>query len=242
MPRLYVPPERLHGDHATLDAAARRHLIRVLRLAPGATIQVFDGKGTEIEARIETVGKASLEIALGTRRRILAPVCAITLLASLPRGERMDIIVQKTTELGVARIVPLHSEHGMVKPAVHQRRRWQSIAEEAARQSGRGDVPEISECVTLVSALEMVAATAAKNGRFVLWEGERKMSLPRALADGPRTVVLLVGPEGGFSREEVALATAAGFEAVGLGPRILRSETAAVVAVALAQAAAGGLA
>ena len=247
MPRLYVSPENLQATRATLDADAHRHLIKVLRLAPGASIRVFDGAGMEIEARIEEVGRASVEISLGTRRHIPAPACDITLLQCLPRGERMDLIVQKTTELGIARVVPVRSERGMANPSAHQRRRWQTIAEEAARQSGRADVPEVEECLALGAALESAAdtttATSAsmKAARLALWEGERTQSLSRALAAGPRTVVLLVGPEGGFSPEEVAQTTRAGFELVGLGPRILRAETAAIVAVALAQSAAGGL-
>jgi 16S rRNA (uracil1498-N3)-methyltransferase len=170
MPRIFVPPEKLQGARATLDVAAHRHLIKVLRLAPGAALQVFDGKGTEIEARIEAVGKASVDIALGEQRHIPAPACAITLLVSPPRGERMDLIVQKTTELGVGRIVPVVGERGMVKPGPHQRRRWQTIAEEAARQSGRADVPEIGDGMALASGLAQAAA--AGGSRFLLWEGE----------------------------------------------------------------------
>ncbi|MBN2577301.1 MAG: 16S rRNA (uracil(1498)-N(3))-methyltransferase [Deltaproteobacteria bacterium] len=239
MVRLFVPPEQLQGERATLDAAAHRHLVKVLRLGPGAALQVFDGKGTEIEARIAAVGKASLEVTLGDRRRIAPPPCAITLLVSPPRGERMDLLVQKTTELGVARIVPVRSERGMVKSGAHQRRRWQKIAEEAARQSGRADVPLVSECLGLATAVTQAATIPGE--RFLLWEDESERALPAALAAGPRAVVLLVGPEGGLCPDEVARAQGCGFRAVGLGPRILRSETAAVVAVALAQAAAGGL-
>ena len=239
MARLYVSPEKLQGARATLDGAAHRHLIKVLRLAPGATIQVFDGAGAEIEARIESVGKASVEITLGARHRVPPPACAITLLQSLPRGERMDFIVQKTTELGVARVVPVLTELGMVKPPGTRRQRWQTIAEEAARQCGRADVPEVADCIALGPAL---AEFAGRPGaRFMLWEGERTQALRAALAAGPREVALLVGPEGGFSRTEVEAGAEAGFVPVSLGARILRAETAAIVAVALAQAAAGGL-
>jgi 16S rRNA (uracil1498-N3)-methyltransferase len=239
MARLFIPPEKLLGTHTTLDEAAHRHLIKVLRLAPGAAIQVFDGAGTEIDAYIETVGKGTIEIALGERRRVPAPACNITLLQSLPRGERMDLIVQKTTELGVARISPVLTEYGMVKPPASRRQRWQTIAEEAARQSGRADVPVVDEAVRLGPALAQIADRSGC--RFMLWEGERVQSLRRALAEENREVTLLVGPEGGFSDAEVAASSQAGFKPVGLGPRILRTETAAIVAVALAQAAAGGL-
>jgi 16S rRNA (uracil1498-N3)-methyltransferase len=237
-PRLFVPIDKLRGTQATLDAAAHRHLVKVLRLSPGCPLRVFDGAGTEIDACIEAVGKASVEISLGERRRIPAPACTIALLVAPPRGERMDLVVQKTTELGVARIVPVATERGVAQPGQHQQRRWRTIAEEAARQSGRADVPEIAPPVPLDQAL---ASAALAPRRLLLWEGEHGQSLPQTLADGPRAVALLVGPEGGFAPLEVGQATAAGFDSVGLGPRILRSETAAIVAVALAQAAAGGL-
>lgn len=239
MDRLYVSAEKLQGSRATLDESAYRHLIKVLRLAQGAHVQLFDGTGTAIDATIVSVGKGSVEVELGDRHPVPAPACAITLLQSLPRGERMDFIVQKTTELGVARIAPVLTEFGVVKPSPSRIRRWQTIAEEAARQCGRADVPVIDECRDLSTAL---AQTWDREGaRFLLWEDEQTRSFRNALADGPRAVTLLVGPEGGFSTAEAAVATRTGFVPTSLGPRILRAETAAIVAVALAQAAAGGL-
>lgn len=240
MARVFVNPEALRGGRATLDADAHRHLIKVLRLTAGAPIRIFDGRGCEIEARIESVGKASLEVSLGERRRLASPTCSITLIQSVPRGERMDLIVQKTTELGVAHIVPVLSQRGMAKPPPGRTRRWQSIAEEAARQSGRADVPSIAEPVPLATALGP-AGTDPDQVRLLLWEDEHQGSLVRALAPEVKHVALLVGPEGGFAATEVSACRQAGFRPVGLGPRILRTETAAIVAVALAQAAAGGL-
>ncbi len=239
MARVFVQPEQLTGDRATLDAAAHRHLVKVLRLGPGAAIHIFDGQGFEVDARIETVGKTSVEVSLGERRRVEAPTCNVTLMQSLPRGERMDLIVQKTTELGVARIVPVLTRHGMVKPPVGRRRRWQTIAEEAARQCGRADVPAVEEALPLAPALIRFADPEAQ--RFMLWEGEHARSYFNALPQGATRMVLLVGPEGGFTPAEVEACAQAGFQPVGLGPRILRTETAAIVAVALAQAVAGGL-
>jgi 16S rRNA (uracil1498-N3)-methyltransferase len=239
MPRLFVPPELLRGPRAILDANAHRHLVKVLRLGPGAELRVFDGLGHEIDARIVAVEKAAVEIALGERRRLPASPCTVTLLIAPPRGERMDFVVQKTTELGVARIVPVTSARAMIRPTPQQPRRWRIIAQEAARQSGRADVPEVAEPAPFAEAL--AGAAAGHERCFLLWEGEHRQSLHRALQAAPRSVALLVGPEGGFAADEAARAVAAGFTAVGLGPRILRSETAAMVAVALAQAASGGL-
>jgi 16S rRNA (uracil1498-N3)-methyltransferase len=237
--RVLVKPEDLASSRATLDAAAHRHLVKVLRLGAGAAIRVFDGEGWERDACIERVGKSSLEVSLGERRRLLPAPCAITLLQAVPRRDRMDLIVQKTTELGIARIVPVLSQHGMARPPQGRSRRWQVIAEEAARQSGRADVPAVSEPL----ALEVALAELGNGGepRYLLWEGERARPLYRALAPGAQRVALLVGPEGGFSSAEIRSCDRAGFESVGLGPRILRTETAAIVAVALTQASAGGL-
>lgn len=240
MARLFVSPEQLTGDRATLGEAAYRHLIKVLRLSAGACIRLFDGQGGELEARIIGVGRDSVEVALGERRQVQPAACAITLMQSVPRGERMDLIVQKTTELGVARILPVLSQHGVSRPPPGRTRRWQTIAEEAARQSGRADVPTVCEPVALPVALANLGEPAGAS-RFVLWEGEHTQSLHRALEGGPARVAMLVGPEGGLAQAEVEACAQAGFLSVGLGPRILRTETAAIVAVALAQAAAGGL-
>jgi 16S rRNA (uracil1498-N3)-methyltransferase len=240
MARVFVSPEALKGDRAILDADAHRHLVKVLRLTTGRSIRIFDGQGCEIAARIEAIGKATVEVSLGERRQLPSPVCSITLIQSLPRGEKMDLIVQKTTELGVARIIPVLSQHGMAKPPSGRTRRWQTIAEEAARQSGRADVPTVDEPTSLETVLER-AQEKRDEDRFLLWEAERGQALSRMLSPDSKRVAVLVGPEGGFAPTEVEACTQAGFRRAGLGPRILRTETAAIVAVALAQAAAGGL-
>lgn len=237
MPRVFVPSERLSGEKVVLDGEPHRHLVKVLRLQPGSDVQIFDGGGTEIEARVVAVGPRTIELALGHRRAVaLAPV-SITLLQAVPKGERMDLIVQKATELGVVAIVPVLADRSVARPGAGRTRRWQTIAQEAARQSARADVPAISDPLPLAEAV----ARAPEGARFVLWEEEHGQSLRRALDGGPRAITLLVGPEGGFAVGEVVEARTHGFVPVGLGPRILRVETAAIVALALVQAAAGGL-
>jgi 16S rRNA (uracil1498-N3)-methyltransferase len=240
MPRVFVPAQLLGDERVTLDRAASRHLVKVLRLQAGAEVSIFDGCGTEIQGRIVRASAAGVELALGQRHSMPLPPTTITLLQSVPRGDRMDIIVQKTTELGVNRIVPVTSARGMVKPPPGKGRRWRAIAQEAARQSGRADVPEVADPLTLELAL--AGAAAAGGTRLLLWEEERDPPLRQVLAQVPLvSVTLLVGPEGGFSETEVESARVQGFRAAGLGPRILRVETAALVAVALTQAAIGGL-
>jgi 16S rRNA (uracil1498-N3)-methyltransferase len=234
--RVFVPPERLEGDRVTLTGEPHRHLVKVLRVRGGEDVIVFDGRGHEIEARVLAVGPRMLELALGARRAVAPPPVAITLLQAVARGERMDLIIQKTTELGVTTIVPVLAERSVSRPPAGRTRRWQTIAAEAARQSGRADLPAVRDVVSLEAALTFGAGT-----RLLLWEEERGVSLQGALAAKPNDVALLVGPEGGWAAAEVEAARRAGFVPVGLGPRVLRVETAAIVAVALVQAAAGGL-
>jgi 16S rRNA (uracil1498-N3)-methyltransferase len=237
MPRVFVPSERLIGEQVLLDGEPHRHLAKVLRLQPGDGVLVFDGGGTEIEARVLAVGPKTIELSLGPRRAVaLAPV-NVTLLQAVPKGERMDLIVQKATELGVAAIVPVLTTRSVAKPGASRSRRWQTIAQEAARQSGRADVPQVSDPLPLAEAV-----THAPDGaRFVLWEEEHGHSLRRSLDGAASAITLLIGPEGGLAVPEVVEARTHGFVPVGLGPRILRVETAAIVALALVQAAAGGL-
>jgi 16S rRNA (uracil1498-N3)-methyltransferase len=240
MPRVFIPAQLLDSERVTLDRATSRHLVKVLRLQSGAQVRVFDGCGTEIEGRILRARGAGVELALGQRHRVPLPLVTITLLQSVPRGDRMDFIVQKTTELGVTRIVPVLSARGMVKPSPGKARRWRAASCAIVRQSGRADVPDVADAAALDVAL---AGAAASGGtRLALWEEERALPLRQVLAEvPPAPVTLLVGPEGGLSPAEVESARVQGFRAVGLGPRILRVDTAALVAVALTQAALGGL-
>ena len=247
--RLFVPAARLTGARLTLTGDEHQHVARVLRARPGDTLALFDGAGHEVDGTIVTVGKRDVELTLGARRAgtVTASPVAITLLVAVPRGERMELIVQKTTELGVGRIVPVVTDRSVVRPDDKHRARWEKIAREAARQCGRADVPTVDAPASLADA---VSAPDLPATRLALWEAERGRSLRAHLAgayadDAPGRAnpptALLVGPEGGFAAAEIAGAARAGFVAVGLGPRVLRVETAAIAAVALVQAAAGGL-
>ncbi|HVV48321.1 MAG TPA: 16S rRNA (uracil(1498)-N(3))-methyltransferase, partial [Polyangia bacterium] len=234
----YVPGARLGGPRVTLTGPEHRHVGRVLRARPGDALILFDGAGGEVEARVERVGRDETELALGERRQVAGPAVALTLLVAVPRGPRMDLIVQKTAELGVARIVPLITDRSVARPDAEagRRARWEKIAREAARQCGRADLPAIDPPVGLAAAL----AADLPARRLALYEGERARSLRAALAgQAPAATALLVGPEGGFAAAEVEAARAAGFEAVGLGDRILRVETAAIAAVTLVAGAYG---
>jgi 16S rRNA (uracil1498-N3)-methyltransferase len=239
--RLYVPVDRLGGRRLTLTGPEHRHLGRVLRARPGDLVTLFDGAGGEVEARVVEVDRAQTELELGARRSAAVPGAPVTLLCAIPRGPRMDFLVQKTAELGVCRLVPLITARSVARPGAEagRRSRWEKIAREAARQCGRADVPAIEAPTPLSIA---IAAPGLPARRLALFEGERQRSLRSELSGtSPAATALLIGPEGGFAPDEIEAARAAGFVAVGLGRLILRVETAAIVALALVADAAGAL-
>jgi 16S rRNA (uracil1498-N3)-methyltransferase len=234
--RLFLPPERLQGERVTLAGEEHRRVCRVLRLRAGDRITLFDGAGHECEAVLEAPGSRAVT-AVVVGRRAAPPLVGpeVTLLVGLTKGERLELVVQKATELGVHRLVPVAAARAVprleAERAAGRRARWQTIAREAARQCGRADAPAIDEITPLAGALAGAPAGALK---LLFWEEAAGVPLRDCLpATPPAQVVLAVGPEGGFAPEEVAAAEGAGFHVVGLGPRILRAETAAIVAVAL---------
>lgn len=240
-PRVFVEPERLGGERARLEGVAHRHLVKVLRVRPGDEVVIFDGAGVEIDARVAAVGARTVELTLGARRRVASDGPKISLLVGIPKGERMEYLLQKTAELGVAHIAPLTTARTVARPPAGRAGRWRAIVAEAARQCGRADVPTIADIETLPRALAALPPPEAGERRLVPWEEDPDPPLAHALDGGERHVVLLVGPEGGFAADEIDAARAARFVPVGLGPRVLRVDTAAIVAVALTQAALGGL-
>ena len=237
--RLFVPPERMRATPITVIGEEHHHLARVLRARPGDAITLFDGAGAEIDARVVRVGRreTELEADSSTRPGVARGGGQLVLLTAVPRGGRMDFLVQKCCELGVARIVPVIAARSVARPEPGRRARWEKIAREAARQCGRADVPAVAAPAVLATAL---AAPDLPARRLVLSPAEAGRSM-RALLPDRAATALLVGPEGGLAAAEVEAAQSAGFVPVSLGPRVLRVETAAIVAVALATEALGGL-
>jgi 16S rRNA (uracil1498-N3)-methyltransferase len=248
--RLFLPPEQIGpgqpGQEIALADEPHRYLARVLRLRAGDALTVFDGAGSEIDARVVITDARRTVLALGDRRTVALAGPPVILLQAIAKGERMDLVVQKSTELGVRRICPVVTARTVLQPGLQpgtagktRLLRWRTIAQEAARQCGRADLPAVDEPQSLEQALRAVGPGA----RLMAWEAGAGTMVPlrKALRGDEPAVTLLVGAEGGFTAEEAAAAAAAGFTLVGLGPRILRSETAAIVAVALVQAALGAL-
>jgi len=237
--RLFVPPERMRARPITVVGDEHHHLARVLRARPGDAITLFDGAGAEIAARVVRVGRAETELEADPAARSAAAGVEpqIVLLTAVPRGARMDLLVQKCCEVGVTRIAPIITARSVARPEPGRRGRWEKIAREAARQCGRADVPAVDAPAALPAAL---AAPDLPARRLMLSPDETGRSLRASLPDRAATA-LLVGPEGGLEPAETEAARAAGFAPVSLGPRILRVETAAIVAVALAAEALGAL-
>jgi len=235
--RLHLPPARIAGGRGLLGEEARHYLRDVLRLPAGAALEVFDGEGGAYAAELLPGFEA---VALGPRREDPPAPAAIWLLLALARGEKLDLAVQKATELGAVRIAPFSAERSVVRlePAKGEERarRWRRIAEEAARQCGRSDVPEVAAPATLEDAL---GSLPPGFGALVFHPGGAPLSeLPAAPGRGHAAVI---GPEGGLTDAELLACERAGARRASLGPRVLRAETAAIVAVALLQARFGDL-
>lgn len=208
-----------------VEGEEAHHLSRVLRLRAGDRFAAFDGSGVEVTAEVLASGAQVRARVLETRRPDTEAATAVTLFLALVKGERFDWAVEKATELGVARVVPLTTERTEVRePGEERRRRWQRLAAAAAAQSGRVRVPGICAPMAFPEAVD----EAARSGRgALLAPGGDRLEGPWGAA-----LSVLVGPEGGFSEGEVAAARAAGIAIVGLGPRILRVETAALAVLA----------
>jgi 16S rRNA (uracil1498-N3)-methyltransferase len=239
--RIYVDLELRSGTELLLPAAASTHLLRVLRLRPGAALVLFNGRGGEYAAELASNDRAGARAQVGEHLGVEreSPL-QITLLQGVARGERMDFIVQKATELGVQRIVPLSCEFSVVRlDEVALRRRvehWRGVAIAACEQCGRNRVPEVES----VMPLETACASGGDELKLVLVP--QAPATLKTLSKGLRGVVLLVGPEGGLSGREQLLAQRHGFQACRLGPRTLRTETAPLAALAALQALSGDLA
>ncbi len=241
--RVYVDEPLAPDSRVTLSGSAANHIRRVLRLAPGDALTVFDGRGGEYDARIDGLRKDTVLIAVGPHHPVEreSPI-AITLAQGVSRGERMDLVVQKATELGVHRILPVLTERAVVRLGREQSgaklRHWRAVAVGACEQCGRNRVPEIASPLALPDLLRTAVAHDPQEARMML--SPAGPSRIRDLHDS-RGVILLIGPEGGLSELEQRAATDAGFRALSLGPRVLRTETAAIAAIAALQQQLGDL-
>jgi len=238
MARFFVPRKSINHQRATVEGPELDHLRKVLRLGPGDSIIVFDDAGWEHEAVIRSLSAQAAEIdVLRSFQAERESPLQLTLAVGLTKGEKMDFVVEKATELGAQAIVPFVSAYTV--PKLDQRKiekrgeRWQKIALAAAKQCRRTRIPEI---FPLVNFENMVQQTAGPLN-LLFWEKEAHQTLKQVHATDPdaRSIFLVTGPEGGLSDQEADLAQQHGFKAIRLGRRILRAETAAVTAASLVQ-------
>jgi 16S rRNA (uracil1498-N3)-methyltransferase len=206
---------------------------RVLRLQAGDDVLVLDGTGAEYRVRLLDDGAGTLTGEIVSRGRSRSePGLHLTLYAALLKGSKFEVVLQKCTEIGVSHFIPVLSERTVPSAPTHDRlERYRTIVREAAEQSGRGRLPELSNAIPLTEA---IASSTARGATVVLWEGEGERGLNDLSAPSPGArLSLFVGPEGGFSDAEAEQATALGAAIISIGPRILRAETASIVGSAL---------
>jgi 16S rRNA (uracil1498-N3)-methyltransferase len=238
--RVYVDADLRSGSLVELPRVAASHLAKVLRVRGGDDLILFTGDGREFAAAVDSVRGSRVSAAVGDGREVdrESPLAA-ALVQCLPRGDRMDLIVQKATELGVARIVPVLSERSVVRldppQAAAKAAHWRAVAVSACEQCGRNRLPTIEAPRQLLNYLGDSPPTGAR----LLLEPEHGS---RSVVQDPGGAVeIAIGPEGGFSAEELEAFRLSGFQAVRLGPRVMRTETAAIAAIAWLQSRFGDL-
>lgn len=231
MPRFYCPTPLATGLPLSLPAGAARH-VQVLRLQPGDVITLFNGEGGEFDATVTRMGRSDVEVAVGAHHAVEREAARpVHLLAGITANDRMDWLVEKATELGVASITPWVAERSVLKlkgeRADKKLAHWQGVAVAAAEQCGRNRVPAVHPAVTLTEWLK----TAPSGERWVLSLSAGTQPVAQMMRTDAVTV--LSGPEGGLSPAEETAALAAGFKPVSLGPRVLRAETAPLALLAV---------
>jgi len=230
MRRFFIRPEQIAGDTILLSGVEAHHLRTVLRLRPGRMIELLDGTGTIYQADIQESASDSIRVQI-TRRytETIHDPFPVTLAQSILKGKKMDVVVQKATELGVATLVPVMSRY--CEPGrnlEHRGERWQRIMTEACKQSGRAVPMHIGPIVSLDEL-----SVADYRYPVCCWEKEEQALLEPGYLSIPGSVLLLIGPEGGFHEQEMEWVCGNPFQIITLGPLILRAETAALAAVSI---------
>ncbi len=238
--RFYIPASNWNLENLVLAGDEAHHCADVMRCGTGERIVVFNGEGAESEAEIIGVGKGEIRLKSLMASKSERPPAALTLGQAIPKGKNMDLIVQKATELGASRIVPLLSERTVVqldrKDLEKKQQKWQRVAIEACKQCGQNWLPTVSLPATIDEFVKktedrfrIIAAIShdARSLKKILsdWDGEN--------GERPEAATLMIGPEGDFTPAEVSTALSAGFAPLSLGPIILRSETAAIYALSV---------
>jgi 16S rRNA (uracil1498-N3)-methyltransferase len=240
--RVHVDAPLATGALLTLPDGAAKHLARVLRVAAGDPLVMFNGRGGEFSASVESLRRNEVTVRIGTHDPVEreSPLDT-TLLQGIARGEKMDQILQKATELGVTRMIPVLTARSNVRldadAALRKQQHWRGVVIAACEQCGRNRVPDVRQPLALAAALAEVGAEL----KLALSPDDGAAEFGKLLeaAGSIRSMALLVGPEGGFDPQEMGAAQQGGFHACRLGSRVMRTETAALAALAALQFAAG---
>jgi 16S rRNA (uracil1498-N3)-methyltransferase len=248
--RVFVDGALIPGHIVDLAKETGAHLAKVLRARSGDELVLFNGDGREFAATIEAVRGSRVAASIGAARSIdRESPCKVTLVQCVPRGDRMDFIVQKATELGVVRIVPVLSQRSVVRldasQAASKQAHWRAVAVSACEQCGRNRLPQIEAPQPLLNYLGALAPPGGRSLRLVLEPDGAHPESSAAQPVGEFSTIdgaeIAIGPEGGFAPEELEAFQLCGFSRVGLGPRVLRTETAAIAAVVMLQARFGDM-
>jgi 16S rRNA (uracil1498-N3)-methyltransferase len=236
-PRVFVAFDKVVENFATIEGSDVNYLKNVMRLKVGDELSIMDSKSKEYNAKIKSYSNDEIMVELlGEKHPKSESRVKITIAQGIPKNPKMDLVVQKATELGAQRIVPIKTERSIVKMSEDKEEakvnRWQKIAKEAAEQSGRLIIPFVDEPIEIKELLIM------KNDFdkcVVLWEMEKEMSIKRFLQENHdiKSLLVLIGPEGGFSHDEVEMVKKEGFISVNIGSRIVRTETAAITVLSM---------
>lgn len=234
MPRFPIKEDQVHKGEAIISGTDYKHIVKVLRLKPGDSITLFDANSTEYYGKIRDIGKRDICVDIQASKQVSteSPI-EITLLQGLPKGDKMDYIIEKATELGVKRIVPVITERAQIRDR-DRKKRWDRIALEASKQCGRTNPTIIENTLDFDKALNVYAKKGLAIILHVNAEVLAKNYIKNSL-QAPTNIVLFVGPEGGFTDNEVLLGNKMGFISLGLGPRVLRTETASIAVLSVLQ-------
>lgn len=236
MPRFFVPHEHIFESKALIKGQEAQHIYKAFRLKKGQKIHIFDGTGIDYLCEIQNIQKSLVEVnILNKYKSSTNPPIDVTIFQCMPKADKMDFIVQKTTELGITTIVPVISERSVVKIGKEKKlnarvERWRKIALEACKQSNRSYIPNINRILSLKDSINTEMITNSQL-LIILWEEEKTKNLKDILMqnkNGLERVCFFIGAEGGFAKEEIDLIIKRGGLTTSLGPRILRSETAAI--------------
>ena len=241
MPRFFIDYTPAVGGNAVIEGADARHIGGALRMTAGETLTLCDGRGTDYACTVTAVEKERVTLSVDAATpSVSEPTLAVTLYMGLPKGDKMELIIQKAVELGVTAIVPVSTARCIVKldgkDAAKKQARWQKIAAEAAGQSGRGIIPTVAFPLSWKQAL----VRFAEENTLLCYEGGGQ-PIGTLVTPEDTAVSLVVGPEGGFDVAEVEAVLAAGGKIATLGPRILRCETAPLAAMAVLMEKSGNM-